>query len=99
MVYEYLCQKCNTATDVIKVVADFDRIESCEKCGTIMERQFRPKIHLYGTAVQEAYFNHGLGQVVKGNSHAKQIAKDRKLIEVGNERPEKHLKVKLSNYD
>lgn len=100
MVYEYSCSQCQTSIDIIKPVSDYDRIENCETCGTLMNRAFAPrKIHLYGTAVQDAYYNNGLGCVVKNDKHARQIAKDRNLIEVGNERPEKHLKIKRQEYE
>lgn len=100
MVYEYSCEHCQTTTDIVKSVKDFERVEHCEKCASIMTRAFAPqRIHLYGTKVEDAYFNVGLGQVVKGSQHVKEIVKERKLIEVGNERPEKHLKPKLNTYD
>lgn len=98
--YSYSCPKCNQATDVIKAVADFDRQEQCDVCSTIMIRDFAPKkVHLYGTAVQNAYMHHGLGQVVRSDSHAKQLAKDRGWVEIGNENPHKHQKPRLKSYD
>lgn len=99
MTYEYFCGQCNASTDIMKPVAQYDKIESCEKCGTIMVRAFAPqKIHLFGTAVEDKYFNHGLGQVVSGKADVKRICKEKNLIEVGNERPEKHLKVERQEY-
>jgi putative FmdB family regulatory protein len=100
LIYVYRCDGCNNEFDIIKSVKDFDRIENCPTSGTIMTRAVAPaKLHIYNTQVQESYFHPGLGQVVKGDNHARRIAKERGLIEVGNERPEKHLKVKLSSYD
>lgn len=90
---------CDKFEDIIKPVSEYDSVEKCKVCDKIMTRAFAPsKIHLYGTKVQDAYYNVGLGQVVKNDSHARQIAKDKNYIEVGNEKPEKHLKQKLQEY-
>jgi putative FmdB family regulatory protein len=100
MVYEYSCAACNKTWDVIKPVSEYQSIELCLDCGKVGVRAFAPKkIHLHGTSVQDAYFNVGLGKIVKNDAHARQIAKDKGFIEVGNERPEKHLSVKLSDYE
>jgi hypothetical protein len=63
-----------------------------------MERVFHPP-QLIGTKVEDAYFCSGLGQVVRNSSHRKEIIRERGLIEVGNERPEKHLKPTHIPYD
>lgn len=101
MIYEYSCEKCQKSVDVVKPLADYDRVEMCPTCSdTKMIRAFAPtRTHLYGTKVEEAYFSHALGQVVKGDTHARQIAKQKGLIELGNENPHKHLKPKLHSYD
>lgn len=100
MIYEYTCSGCSATFEVIKPLKDFERQEMCPTSGVTMTRAFAPqKLHLYGTAVQDAYFHPALGSVVKGDTEARQIAKNRGLIEVGNERPEKHLKPQLSSYD
>lgn len=99
MIYEYHCEKCNKSVDIAKPVKDYDKDEFCE-CGYLMQRHFAPqKIHLYNTKVQESYFSHALGKVVKGDNDLRQQAKQRGWIEVGNEKPEKHLKVKQVSYD
>jgi hypothetical protein len=66
-------------------------------CDGVMERIFSWKLHLTGTKVQERYFNHALGGVVT-DTEARRIAKERGLIEVGNEIPGKHLKPEVSDY-
>lgn len=99
MIYEYSCLKCDSTCEIVKPVSEYDKVENCAECGTVMSRAFAPKkLHLYGTAVEEKYFNHGLGQVVNGKAHVKQICKEKKIIEVGNERPEKHLKIRQQEY-
>lgn len=98
MTYEYKCNSCEHSFDVTKNVKYMDIDEPCPKCGTICERIFRPKIHLSNTKVQDSYYNHGLGQVVKNDQHARQIAKEKGLIEVGNEKVEKHVKYTPKDY-
>lgn len=100
MVYGYTCPKCNQTSEIIKPVADYDRVEQCNVCSTVMIRDFAPKkMHLFNTKVQESYMHHGLGQVVRGDNHARQLAKERGWIEIGNENPHKHQKPRLKSYD
>lgn len=100
MIYEYHCENCNASVDVIKPVAEYDKIENCEKCSNIMKRAFAPsRVHLYNTSVQDSYFHPSLGQVVKNDSEAKKLAKAKGWIEVGNENVHKHMKPKRSEYD
>lgn len=98
MVYEHFCVPCNRTFDVIRPVSRYDDAEICAKCGSVAERvPFPRRVFLHGTAVQEKQFNHALGTVCTDNE-AKQIAKERGLIEVGNERVEKHVKPYESDY-
>lgn len=100
MIYSYKCDACAKLIDITKPVSDFDKQENCSDCGSILVRNYQSaKVHLYGTSVQHSYFSHAFGQVVKGSNHERQIAKDRKCIEVGNENPHKHCKFKRQEYD
>lgn len=99
MLYDYFCSGCSGTFEVSKVVDDFDRIENCPTSGTMMTRLFKPKIHLYGTKVEDKHFHTGLGQVVNSTQHARQLAKERGLIEVGNERVEKYVKWTPKDYE
>lgn len=90
MTYEFRCRECASVFDVIKRVSEMDTLETCPDCKGVSERIFIPRrIHLSGTAVEDAVYNPGLGCIVKNKQHLKQICKDRNLIEVGNEAPEK----------
>jgi hypothetical protein len=75
---------------VIKSVREIDNPEKCPKgCAGASIRNFIPsRIHLSNTAVQEATYNPGLGQVVRNKSHLKEICKEKNLIELGSEKPE-----------
>jgi putative FmdB family regulatory protein len=97
MIYPYRCE-CGFEFDVVKAVSDFNRPESCERCGKEASRVFT-RTQLFGTRVEDYSFNHGLGCVTRNSAHARQLAKDKGLIEVGNEKPEKHLKPTLLSYD
>lgn len=89
LIYEYECSKCGNRFDVVKKVKDMDRPESCTHCGcTETERVFNPKIHLHSTSVEDAYYNTGLGEVVRSRSQAKEIAERKGLVEIGTEKPE-----------
>jgi hypothetical protein len=62
--------------------------EYCEKCGTLATR-YISTTHFYGARVEDAYFNKGLGMVVRNTKHAEAEAKARGLEPVGNECPNK----------
>lgn len=85
MFYPYRCPKCENLFEIIKSVADIDREEFCEKCGTISER-YISRTHFFGASDWHGdEFNPGLGCVVKNNQHKKQILKARGLEEIGSE--------------
>lgn len=86
MIYEYQCNQCAVIFDVVKAVADFERAESCA-CGGDAKRLFRPKIHLSGTAVEHPEYNPAFGQVVKNKRERQELAKQRGMIEIGNDKP------------
>lgn len=98
MIYEQECTSCGNKFEVVKPASEYDTIEIC-KCGAEAKRvPFPRKIHLSNTAVQSPYFNHALGQVCTDNE-ARKIAKERGMIEVGNERVDKHVQSAETNYD
>jgi putative FmdB family regulatory protein len=100
MIYEYYCHDCQYLNDVEKKAAEIDRLEYCADCGSEMQRQLSASVSFQGekTGSNEAYFNHALGCVVKGDKHAREIAKQRGLIEIGNEK-QNHLTPKEESYE
>ena len=70
----------------MKPVADMERAERCPSCDTDANRQFVPhRLYLSKTAVQHAEYNPGLGCVTKNAEHRREIAKQKGLVEVGND--------------
>ena len=62
------------------------RVENCPDCTKVADRiPFPRKTYLIGTAVQNAEYNPGLGMVVNNKEHRSEIAKQRGLVEVGND--------------
>jgi hypothetical protein len=53
-----------------------------------MHRQISARISFRGEKADsnEAFFSHALGQVVRNEKHQREIAKQRGLVEVGNEK-------------
>lgn len=99
MIYEHHCDPCDVSFDVRKDSKDYMREEPCPKCEKLARRvPFPRRTYLAGTAVEEKYFSHALGQVVT-KSEEKRIAKSKGMIEVGNEKVEKHVKPELHSYD
>lgn len=88
MIYPYACPKGHRF-EVIKPLSAIDNEERCE-CGEVSERQIgltRLDKTSAGGWNQQSY-NPALGQWTKSTKHARDIAKAKGLIEVGNEPPE-----------
>jgi hypothetical protein len=69
-------------------VAEYKPTPPCPDCGEEAKRIYTPP-HIYGTEVEDAEFNPGLGCIVKNKKHRAEIAKRKGLVEVGNECPKK----------
>lgn len=99
MIYEHVCGICQIHFDVSKDAEHYRRPEPCPQCGAQCARiPFPRRTYLANTAVQERYFSQALGQVVTRREEL-QIAKQQGMIEVGNEKIEKHVKTELHSYD
>jgi putative FmdB family regulatory protein len=97
ILYGYRCEPCGKSTEVVKSVVDFDRVELCPACQSVMRREISRRIWLSGTKVEEKVWQPALGRGAT-NSELRAEAKAKGWTEVGNERPEKHLKPELSEY-
>jgi putative FmdB family regulatory protein len=90
--YEYQCRDCESSFDVIKRISQLDETESCVNCASQSTYRTIPRTHFYGASDWDtASYNPGLGMWVKSRKHAEREAKNRGLIEVGNESPVKML--------
>lgn len=87
-VYPYECETCSKHWDVVKSVASIDRPEQCEGCGKPGVRRIAKTNFTGASDWNTQTFHPALGCEVKNNRHARQIAKERGLIEVGNEKVE-----------
>lgn len=88
--YEFECLKCEKNFETIESIKDYDGDGQCPTCGNISrERIFSSKVLFIGTKVENAEYNPAFGQVVKNSQHRKELAKQKGLIEVGTEPPEK----------
>jgi putative FmdB family regulatory protein len=86
MTYEYTCQVCDHEFDVIKTVAEMEREERCPECESYSKRAFVPRrIFLSGTKVQHAEWNPAFGCVVKNDYHRSELAKEKGVVEIGND--------------
>lgn len=86
MTYEYRCDQCKVAFDVIKSAKEMDAPENCAQCGTISTRQFVPsRVYFNNTKVHHPEYNPGLGAIVRDPNHRKELAKIKGVEEVGNE--------------
>jgi putative FmdB family regulatory protein len=89
--YEYACPSCKAGFDIIKSVKAIDQVETCPKCSSSCDSSARQISRTNFTGASDwntQTFHPALGQVVRNNKHAAQIAKSRGMIEVGNEKVE-----------
>jgi len=89
--YPYKCD-CSHEFEVVAKISEIDHAEiNCEKCDTLLSskhRQIAKRQFFYGEKVEDAEYCSALGCVVKNKKHRQQIAKERGLVEVGNEHPD-----------
>lgn len=90
IIYPHKCTVCAHAFEVIKSVKDIDNQEMCEKCGSPAERYIASSQAFFGANDWDtAHYSQALGRVVKNNAEARRLAKERGMIEIGNEPVEK----------
>jgi putative FmdB family regulatory protein len=90
--YDYMCGACSAEFSVVKSMADIDNIEPCPACQADCDRSCRlitTAKEFYGEKPEEPFYSVALGKWVKGNRDNRKQAKERGLIEVGNESIEK----------
>lgn len=90
--YEYSCRDCENSFDVIKSIANLDDTEACPSCYSLHTNRTISRTHFYGASDWDtSHYNHGLGMWCKSNKHAQREARNRGLLEVGNEPAAKML--------
>lgn len=83
--YEYICE-CGFEFEVTKPFGQYDCEELCLKCGSVKTIRQMSRTHFYNANDwDKAQFNPGLGCVVKNKKHRDQLAKEKNLVEIGNE--------------
>lgn len=90
--YRYLCPCCKGEFDIIKRIAQCDEIEVCPHCKEDgidkHHRQLGTPV-FFGEKQEESFFSIPLGKMVSGKTEMRKIAKERGMIEVGNENIDK----------
>lgn len=89
MIYEYECNKCAEATEVIKLMCDSGRPEFCHNCKEELLRIYSPP--QISVQKMEPHFNHAFGKVIYSKDHLNEHLKieagekGRNIVEVGND--------------
>lgn len=86
MIYAYECEHCDRRFDVIKSIEDYNREERCA-CGQVANKLFITNRPIIDHTQPEYYAS--LGQVVKNKHHRSELIKQKGLIEIGSENPNK----------
>lgn len=86
--YEYYCEKCDLGSEVVKPISAYKDPEHCVQCGNETQKVFSGRVHFTGTKIEDAEFNHGLGEVTYSKRHRDELARRKGAIELGNEKPE-----------
>ena len=86
-IYDYKCKSCQDVFDVYKTIANADIIETCPHCQAECDKTHRiiSGHEFYGEKPEEPFFSVPLGKWVKGKNDMRRQAKQRGLIEIGNE--------------
>lgn len=87
--YEYQCEHCSIQYDVFKSIKEYDGKDKCPSCNKQGYRILSSSIHFLNEKVENAEYNPGLGMVVKNKKHREEICKQKDLVEIGNENPDK----------
>ena len=85
-IYDYVCLDCNHKRTVLKRISEFERPESCPNCSSQAMQRLVSAGFFTGAKVEDASYNPAFGQVVRNSTHARQLAKERGFIEVGNDK-------------
>jgi putative FmdB family regulatory protein len=90
-IYPYECDECLNEFEVAKRVSQIDDEEECPKCESFETRRTIAKQQsFYGADQWDCMaYDPAFGQVVKDNNHRKRLARERGLVEVGTESPDK----------
>jgi putative FmdB family regulatory protein len=86
--YDYKCKACSHEFSIGKRIADIDTLETCPGCKVECDKTNRVITkgrEFYGEKPDEPFYSVALGKMVKGQSDLRRQAKDRGLIEIGNE--------------
>lgn len=98
--FDFYCSKCDANFADIQPMgamkptplAEIPKIErkaECPTCGNVSkDRVYSKNVYFIGASVENAEYNPAFGQVVKNSRHRKELAKEKGLIEIGNEKPE-----------
>ena len=86
MIYPYECTSCGEEFEVIKSYRHIDDDEHCEICDGIGKRLIAQRQSFSGESDWDnVHYNPALGEVVRSNKHASKLARERGMIEIGDE--------------
>jgi len=87
--YDWHCQKCDANFETIESIKNYTGRGECPTCKNLsVDRIFSHQVYFIGASVEDATYNPAFGQVVKNSRQAREIAKEKGLIEIGTEKPE-----------
>lgn len=89
MTYEYRCTPCHVSFEERRGPDELENPCPCPRCGQEAERyKIVANLYFNNTAVYNAEYNPGLGCVVKSQYHKSELMKEKRLEEIGNEKPD-----------
>lgn len=98
MLYEYFCNRCNLVTTLYRPAEEYDHPAICGHCQSADTRlMISGGLGFFGTKIEDAEYNPGLGCITKSKRHRDEIAKRKGLIEIGNENPHTLIRDEVTN--
>lgn len=85
MLYEYECSSCDLVIEITKSASDYRRDEKCNCCGKQMTAVVTGGGGILLKRTEFPEYNPAFGTVVRNSTHRKELAKQRGVVEIGNE--------------
>ena len=95
--YEYFCVKCNAIDEIVRPMAESNKVYNCPVCNEACKKKYSvPQVITQGEQIP--YMHPAFGTVMT-DLQAKEEAKRRGWVEVGNDTQSNVSPPKKSNYD
>lgn len=90
--YRYRCPICDMTFDIVRPISECDDLTTCPTCkseGIDKSNRMLGTPIFFGEKQQEPFYSIPLGRMVSGTNEMRRVAKERGMIEIGNDNIDK----------